>query len=31
MQSSPKFHKGDEKGDMQDYVDGDAEEGQKEN
>jgi hypothetical protein len=30
MQSSPKFGKGNEKRDMQDYVDGDAEEGQKE-
>jgi hypothetical protein len=31
MQSSPKFNKGNEKGDMQDYVDGDTEEGQEEN
>jgi hypothetical protein len=31
MQSCPKFNKGNEKGHLQDYVDGDAEEGQKEN
>jgi hypothetical protein len=31
MQSSPKFDKGNEKGDVQDYIDGDAEEGQEEN
>jgi len=31
MQSCPKFTKGNEKGDVQDYVDGDTEEGQEEN